>query len=98
MELVIDGFIDTKHKVKKKISQGSPASPILCDIYQWRIFWNRNNPATVHLFIICRWSGQSVFEIQKMLKKASEIILNWRTRNAVIYNISKTEVILFFKA
>lgn len=43
-------------------------------------------------------AGSSVIEIKKVLEKAEKITLDWGTYNAVIYNISKTETILFFKA
>ena len=37
-------------------------------------------------------------EIKKVLEKAGKITLEWGTRNAVTYNIRKTEAILFSKA
>ena len=43
-------------------------------------------------------AGNSVMEIKKILEKAGKITINWETRNAVIYNINKTEAMLFSKA
>lgn len=43
-------------------------------------------------------AGNSVIEIKKILEKARKITINWGTRNTVIYNISKTKTMLFFKA
>ncbi len=42
--------------------------------------------------------GNSVIEIKKMLEKAGKIALDWGTRNAVTYDIGKTEAVLFSKA
>lgn len=39
-----------------------------------------------------------VVEIKKLLEKARKITLEWETRNAVTYNINKTEAMLFSKA
>ncbi len=43
-------------------------------------------------------AGNSIIEIKKILEKAGKITLSWGTRNAVTYDISKTEAMLFFKA
>ena len=43
-------------------------------------------------------AGNSVMEIKKVLEKAGKITLEWGTRNAVTYDISKTEAMLFSKA
>lgn len=41
--------------------------------------------------------GYFLFEIQKILKKIGNITLSWETNNAIIYDISKTKIILFSK-
>ena len=43
-------------------------------------------------------AGNSVVEIKKILEKAGKITLNWGSRNAVTYDIGKTEAMLFSKA
>ena len=43
-------------------------------------------------------AGSSVLEMKKALEKARNTTLDLGTYNVVIYDISKTEAILFFKA
>ena len=43
-------------------------------------------------------AGNSVMEIKKVLEKAGKIILELQMCNAVTYDISKTEAMLFSKA
>ena len=43
-------------------------------------------------------AGESMLEIKKLLEKVGKITLDWGTRNAVTYNITKTEAILISKA
>lgn len=43
-------------------------------------------------------AGHSVWEITKTLEEAGKIALHWGKTNAVTYDISKTEAILFSKA
>ena len=42
-------------------------------------------------------AGYSVIEIRKILEKPGKMILDWGKRNAVTYDIGKTEAMLFFK-
>ena len=42
-------------------------------------------------------AGSSVIEIRKILEIAGKITLSWGTHNAVTYDISKTEAMLFSK-
>ena len=42
--------------------------------------------------------GHSTSIVEKLLKKAGKIALKWGDKNSVTYYISKTEVVLFFKA
>ncbi len=104
MELVIDRFINLKNKVKTKIPQRSPVSPNFFLIYINGLFLEIETrlPQITCLFFVDNLAflaaGQSVLQIKKILKKAGEITLNLGMRNAVTYNISKTEAILFFQA
>lgn len=43
-------------------------------------------------------AGDSIIEIKKTLEEARKITLNWEIRNAVTYNISKSEATLFSQA
>ncbi len=104
VELVIDGYINPKHKMETGISQGFPVSPILFLIYISRVFFQVESrlPQIFCLgfmddlgFLV---AGHSVLEINKSLEKAGKIALNWAVGHAVTYDISKTEAILFFKA
>lgn len=104
MELVIDGYVNDKHKVETGISQGSPVSPIPFLTYISSVFEQikaRLPHVTSlsfmddHTFLA---AGLSVTEITKTLEKEGKIALHWGESNAVTYDISKTEAILFSKA
>lgn len=43
-------------------------------------------------------SGSSVKEVGKVLEKVAETVLEWGTQNAVTYDTSKTEAVLFSKS
>ena len=104
VELVIDRFINPKCKVETGIPQESSVSPILFLIYIRGVFLEieRQLPNVTCLsfmddlgFLV---AGKSMLEIIKSLEKAGKITLDWGTHNAVTYDITKTEAILFFKA
>lgn len=104
MELVIDDYINPKCKVETRISQRLLPSPILFLINISGVFLKidtRLPQITCLLFMDNLGflaAGNSVIEIKKILEKARKITLDWITRNLIAYDISKTEVILFFKA
>ena len=82
VELVIDGYINPKHKIETGIPQCSPVSPILFLIYISGVFFQVESRL---LQISClsfmddlRFlvAGHSVLEIKKSLEKAEKIALN----------------------
>ena len=102
--MVIDGYINPKYKIETGIPQELLVSPILFLIYISIVFLkieSRLPQVTCLLFIDDLGflaAGNSIIEIKKILEKAEKITLNWRTHNAVIYDISKTKAMLFSKA
>lgn len=101
---MIDGFINPKCKVETGILKRSPVSLILFLIYISGVFLEierRLSNVTCLSFMDNLGflvAGTSILEIKKLLEKARKITLDWGTRNAVTYDISKTEAILFSKA
>lgn len=101
MELVIDEYVNFKYKVKTKIFQGSPVSLILFLIYISRVSQKIEYQL---LSVICLLFiddlgflsvSNSVMKIKKILEKTGKTTLDWGTRNAVIYDISKTKAMQF---
>lgn len=104
IKLVIDGFTNLKKKVKIGISQGLFVSPILFLIYISKVLSKikRKIPSITYLsfmddlrFLIV---GYLVSHIAKILEDAGKIALKWGSSNAISYDISKTEAILFLKS
>lgn len=103
VQLVIDGHENNEREIETGIPQGSPVSPILFLIYISGVFEEvtRICPLATSLssiddlgFIV---SGSSVKEVGKALKKIAKTVIEWGARNAVTYNTSKTEAVLFSK-
>ncbi len=104
VEIVIDGYINLKFKMKTGIPQGSPVSPIFFPIYISGVFLeiekelpNITCPSFIDDlgFLV---AGNSMLEINRSLERVGKISVDWGRRNAVTYDISKIKVILFSKA
>ena len=104
VELVIDGYINPSCKVETGIPQGLPVSPILFLIYISGVFLEMESrlPQVTCLSFMDDLgflaAGNSAIDIKKTLEKAGKFFLNWGMRNAVTYDIGKTEAMLFSKA
>lgn len=90
--------------MESEIPQGLPVSSILFLIYISGIFFiveeQLPNVTCVSFvddlaFII---ADSSISKIANTLEKAGQIVLKWRVDNAVTYNMSKMEAVLFSKA
>ena len=104
VELVIDGFTNPRQKVESGIPQGSPVSPILFLIYISGVFSvvEKQLPNVTCVSFVDDLgfitADQSLNKIAKTLEKAGRIVLEWGVNNAVTYDMSKTEAVLFSKA
>lgn len=98
------GRLTPSAKWRQKYPEGSPASTILFLIYISGVFLEIESrlPQVICLSFMDDLeflaAGKSVIEIKEALEKAGQITLEWGTRNAVTYDISKTEAMLFSKA
>lgn len=104
VQLVIDRYNNKKREIETRTPQRSLVSPILFLIYISKVFIkvieNRSLVIFVSFiddlgFIV---SGSSVKEIVKALEKVAKEIIKWGRLNAVTYNTSKTEALLFSKS
>lgn len=100
----LDGHENRERKIETGIPQGSPVSPILFLIYVSGVFEEvtKTCPLATALsfiddlgFIV---SGSSVKEMGKALEQVAKTVIEWGAQNAVTYDTSKTEAILFSKA
>ncbi len=103
-KLVIDGFTNSRQRVESGIPQGPPVSPILFLIYISGVFSMIEDQlphVTCFSFIDdlgFLTADRLVSKIAKTLEKVGRIALEWGANNAVTYDISKTEAVLFSKA
>lgn len=101
VEIIIDGHINPEKIVETSIPQGSPVSPILFLIYISGVF--ESVKETVLGIISLSFmndlgflaSRNSFQEVASCLEKTGKAVLRWGFSNAVIYEIAKTEAILF---
>ena len=104
IQLVINGHNDKERDIKIGIPQDLPVLSILFLIYIGGIFEaiTENNPTVTSLSFVYDLgfiaSGTSVQEISKKLKTMALSVFRWGLTNAVTYNTSKTEAILFSKS
>ena len=104
VQLVIDGYENREREIETGIPQGSPVSPILFLIYISGVFdqVTKTCPLVTSLSFIDDLgfvaSGSSVKEVGKALEKVAKMVIEWGKRNAVTYDTSKTEAVLFSKA
>ena len=104
IQLVIDGHDNKEREIETGIPQGSPVSPILFLIYISGVFnkVSETSPLVTSLsffddlgFIA---SSSSVKEVVKTLENVAKAVLEWGRQNAVTYDVSKTEAVLFSKS
>ncbi len=104
MELVINEFTNSRQKVKSGMPQRLSVSSILFLIYISRecaIVGKQLPNITYELFINDLGfiiAERFISKIAKTLKKVTHILFEWGTNNAVIYDMSRMEIILFSKA
>ncbi len=103
VQLVIDGHDNKERDIETEIPQGSPVSPILFLIYISGVFnkVSEKSPLVTSLSFIDDLgfitSGSSVKVLVKTLENVAKAVLEWGRLNAVTYDVSKTEAVLFFK-
>ena len=104
VQLVIDGHDNKEREIETGIPQGSPVSPILFLIYISGVFnkVSETSPSVMSLSFIDDLgfiaSGHSVKEIVRTLEKVAQEVIKWGKQNAVTYDTSKTEAMLFSKS
>ncbi len=104
IQLVIDGHENKVREIETGISQGSLVSPILFLIYISGVFdeVSETSPLVTSLSFVDDLgfiaSGSSVKEVIKLLENVAKVVLEWGRLNAVTYDLSKTEAVLFSKS
>ncbi len=104
VQLVIDGHDNKEKEIQTGIPQGSPVSPILFLIYISGVFDKvfETNPLVTSLSFVDDLgfiaAGSSVKEVAKTLENVVQVVLKWGKLNAVTYDVSKTEAVLFSKS
>ena len=101
---MIDGHDNKERDIETEIPQGSPLSPILFLIYISGVFnkLSETSPSVTSLSFVDDLgfiaSGSSVKGIVKVLEKVAKEVIKWEKQNAVTYDTSKTEAVLFSKS
>lgn len=101
IQLVIDGHENKEREIEPGIPQGSSVLPILFLIYISGVFdkVTETSPFVTSLSFIDDLgfiaSGSSVKKEVKALEKIAKTVLECGALNAVTYDMSKTEAVLF---
>lgn len=100
VRLVIDGHDLKEQSVRTGVPQGSPVSPILFTIYLSQVFAEVERKCNITAIsyvdnIGLLAIGKDYDTVTKHLKKAAQTIEAWASKNAVEFDIAKTEAILF---
>ncbi len=104
IQLVIDGHDNKERDIETGIPQGFPVSPIFFLIYISGVFNKvvETSPLVTSLSFVDDLgfiaSGSSVKEVVKSLEEVAHTVLEWGLLNAVTYDTSKTEAVLFSKS
>ncbi len=104
VQLVIDGHENKEREIETGIPQGSPVSPILFLIYISGVFdkVSEASPLFTSLSFVDDLGfiayGSSVKEEVKLFENVAKAVLEWGRLNAVTYDVSKTEAVLFSKS
>ena len=104
VQLVIDGHDNKEKEIETGIPQGCPVSPILFLIYISGVFDKvlETNPLVTSLSFVDDLgfiaASSSVEEVAKTLENVAQVVLKWGRLNAVTYDVSKTEAVLFSKS
>ena len=104
IQLVIDGHDNKERNIETGIPQGSPVLPILFLIYISGVFSkvSKTSPLVTSLSFVDDLGfiayDSSVKEVIKILESVAQAVLDWGRINAVTYDVSKTEAVLFSKS
>lgn len=104
IQLMIDGHDNKERDIETRIPQGSPVSPILILIYISGVFnkVSETSPSVTSLSFVDDLgfiaSNSSVKGIVKVLKKVDKKVIKQGRQNAVTYDTSKIEAVLFSKS
>ena len=103
VKLVIDECINSKKAMNTEISQESSVSSILFLIYLSEMFTEMKKATSEIIFLSfvndLRFivEEESATKIVTTLKTVSKAVIQWDLKNAISYDVNKTETVLFIK-
>ena len=103
VKLVINECINSKKAMNIEISQESSVSSILFLIYLSEMFTEMKKATSEIIFLSfvndLRFivEEESATKIVTTLKTVSKTVIQWDLKNAISYNVNKTETVLFIK-